>query len=238
MGRFFSLVFAVVLHVGFILFGGIFFLHAKEDHATLQQVELLSADDAAKEKEKDKPKETPAESKQEMEAEPEPPPEAAELARNFDLSPLDSAPALDTASLAAIENSLFGSGGGAGDFASAFNMTSGGRIGGGGNGGTLAETMENAFSLAEIDQKPRAMFQADPRYPSSMRGKKIEAVVTLIFIVDANGKVVDPRVEKSTHPDFEKPAIDALKQWKYEPAVRGGQRVPCRSRVSIRFPPG
>jgi protein TonB len=56
-------------------------------------------------------------------------------------------------------------------------------------------------------------------------------------VVDASGKVLDPRVTESTHADFEKPALNAIKQWKFEPAVRGGQRVACRMRVPIRFQP-
>ena len=89
--------------------------------------------------------------------------------------------------------------------------------------------------MSEIDQKPRAIFQSAPMYPSGMRS--VEGVVHVIFIVDQTGKVTNPKVEKSTHREFEKPAIDAVKQWKFEPAVRAGQRVPCKMRIPIRFQP-
>ena len=36
---------------------------------------------------------------------------------------------------------------------------------------------------------------------------------------------------------LEKPAVDAVKQWKFEPGVKGGERVACRMRVGIRFQP-
>jgi protein TonB len=81
------------------------------------------------------------------------------------------------------------------------------------------------------------VFQAAPVYPSAMRGKKVEGLVTVVFVVDPSGKVATPRVEKSTHPVFEKPALDAVKQWKFEPAVKGGQRVACKMRAPIRFQP-
>ena len=54
--------------------------------------------------------------------------------------------------------------------------------------------------------------------------------------MDASGKVANPRVEKSSHTAFNKPALEAVKQWKFEPAVKGGQRVACKMRVPIRFP--
>ena len=50
----FGIACAIVLHVGFILFGGLLFINHKKDHGTLQQVELLSEDIAA---EKEKPNE-------------------------------------------------------------------------------------------------------------------------------------------------------------------------------------
>jgi protein TonB len=70
-----------------------------------------------------------------------------------------------------------------------------------------------------------------------MRAKNVEGVVTLIFIVDDTGRVVNPRVEKSSHPQFEAPALAAVRQWKFEPAIKGGQRVSCRMRVPFRFQP-
>jgi protein TonB len=46
---------------------------------------------------------------------------------------------------------------------------------------------------------------------------------------------VNPKVEKSTHPAFERPALEAVRQWKFDPAVRGGEKVPSKVRVPIRF---
>jgi protein TonB len=81
------------------------------------------------------------------------------------------------------------------------------------------------------------VLQADPLYPAELRRQRIEAVVTVSFTVDASGKTADSRVEKSEHPAFERPALDAVRQWKFEPAVKGGKRVPCRMRIPIRFKP-
>ncbi len=69
-----------------------------------------------------------------------------------------------------------------------------------------------------------------------MRGKKVDGVVTLIFVVDASGKVVDPRVESSSNSAFDNPALSAVKKWKFEPGLRAGKRVATKMRVPIRFP--
>ncbi|HEY5138388.1 MAG TPA: energy transducer TonB, partial [Methylococcales bacterium] len=80
----------------------------------------------------------------------------------------------------------------------------------------------------------RVAFQTAPVYPSGVR---TEGVVSVIFVVDQTGRVINPHVEKSTQQEFEKPAVDAVKQWKFEPAIKAGQRVACKMRVPIRFQP-
>lgn len=231
IGLFLGIFLAVLLHAGFILFGGLLFISAKKDQGTLQQVELLSEDDAKKEA--DRPKDPEPE---EIKTEDEKPPDAAEIMRNLEQPVANDAPALDAASLSSIEAALNGQGGG-GDFAQALDFSSGGRIGGTGKAGAADQQLESAFSLAEIDQKPRPTFQTAPLYPTEMRGKRVEGVVTVLFIVDAAGKVANPHVEKSTAAAFEKPALDAVKKWKFEPAIKAGQRVACKMRVPIRFQP-
>jgi periplasmic protein TonB len=224
---------AFLLHAGFVLFGGLVFGGGKKDVARLAEVELLSDDAPKVEKEQEKPDEPKPE---ELEADDEAPPDAAEIIRNMDMPDAALKPELVDASLSAIEAALNGQAG-SGDFAQSMDFSSGGVIGGKGKAGSAEGDMDSAFSLAEIDQKPRAIFQAAPLFPSAMRGKKMEGVVTVVFVVDAAGKVQSPRVEKSSHAAFEKPALDAIKKWKFEPAVKGGQRVNCKMRVPVRFQP-
>lgn len=229
---------AVLLHAAFLLFGGILFPKGEDDFGSDREVELLSESEAEEEKPKDEPEPEEPEPTEELEVDAEDLPNPDEVVKSLEPSPLNDAPALDAASLSAIEQALAGGGSAAGDFGDALSFGSGGRIGGtgragGGEGGDLVES----FDMDEIDQKARATFQAAPMYPTELRGKKVEGVVTLIFFVDESGKVVDPRVEKATHPAFEKPALEAIRQWRFEPAVRGGQRVRSPVRQSIRFQP-
>ncbi|MDZ4754709.1 MAG: energy transducer TonB [Phycisphaerae bacterium] len=227
---------ALMLHTGFVLFGGYFFPGARHDGQTVQEVDLLGDEPLAP-----LPEEEPKEPEDEEEIEDvarEEPPDAAELLKNLDVAPQIDAPELEAASLSALAAALDGQGGTGGDFAETLSFASGGRIGGmGGKDDGLREKLEGAFSLSEIDQKPRAIFQATATYPAALRSKKLEGVVTVIFVVDAVGKVQDPRVEKASLPAFEKPALDAVKKWKFEPAVKAGERVSCKMRVGIRFQP-
>lgn len=222
---------ALFLHAGFLLFGGLLLPEPPPPVLHYQQVDLLDPE-APKEEKPPEPEPKPLDANKP----PEEAPDAAQLAKSLDAPSLDDAPALDAASLAALGDALSGQAGGGGDFGNLVGFGSGGRIGGTGTAGGLADAAAGAFSLADIDQKPRAVYQADPTYPAAMRGKRVEGVVSVLFVVDADGKVAEPRVEKANDPGFEKAALDAVRRWRFEPGVRGGKRVACKMRVSIRFP--
>ena len=154
----------------------------------------------------------PMEEEEEPEPEEEPPPPPA-----MDTQPLD---------LSQLELALNpGDGGfGGGDFAVDLN-------GVGGNN----EEVDAIFSLSDLDQKPRVVYQPAPIYPPELARKKLQGTVYILFIVDKNGRAKDIKVQKSTHPAFNNPALKAVKQWKFEPGKRKGKSVQFRMRVPITF---
>ncbi len=116
---------------------------------------------------------------------------------------------------------------------------------GGGAGGAkvlsdaLTSAVQNraseAFALNQLDQKPRPIYQTPPKYPASLRRQGISGEVKIELVVDARGRVVSPRIISSSNRAFEEPAIEAVKQWKFEPGKRGGEPVPFKMLVPIRF---
>ena len=143
----------------------------------------------------------------------EQPPELAE-----DSQPLD---------LAALELALNpGLGGGlvSGDFAVKLNT----QIAGGGQADEL-------FSMAELDQKPRIVYQPLPVHNAKTR-QKAPGTVYVIFVVDKEGRVQDPRVQSSSDPVFDRPAVAAVKQWRFESSKRKVKAVRFRMRIPITFP--
>jgi protein TonB len=102
-------------------------------------------------------------------------------------------------------------------------------------GGEKGESVEELFSLADLDQKPRVLYQPGPVIDAALK-KKSPATVHIVFVVDQRGKVENPLVQKSSDPAFERAALGAVKQWKFEPGKRGGKAVRFRMRVPITFP--
>jgi protein TonB len=148
----------------------------------------------------------------------------------------NAAPALQALSLADLESALNPNSVGEAIWASGVRFTSGGIIGGTGGVEAQSEGMTDmVFSLADLDQQPRVVVQVPPQYPAELRKRKMEGTVHVVFIVDQNGRVQNPRVEKATHPAFERPALEAVKSWKFEPGIKGGQKVHFKMRVPISF---
>ncbi len=156
---------------------------------------------------------------QEKEEEPPPeepkPPELTETAPPLDLSQLEMA-----------LNPGMGDGLG-GDFAVKLTVATA--------EGAGTQSSDDIFSLADLDQAPRVVFQTAPQYPPEMKKKKIQGSVHVLFIVDQNGRVKEPRVQKSDNPAFDAPALGAVKRWRFEPGKVGGKAVQFRMRVPISF---
>ncbi len=93
----------------------------------------------------------------------------------------------------------------------------------------------DAFSVAELDRRPEMLAAVPPNYPESLRKARIEGAVTLVFVLDEDGRVESPRVETSTHAEFEAPALEAIRKWRFKPGYREGQPVRTYLRQTIRF---
>lgn len=138
----------------------------------------------------------------------------------------EEAPPLDLSQLELALNPGVNEGWLGGDFAVKLNTVE-----------SQAGSLEELFSMADLDQKPRVIYQPGPILDGALR-KKAPGTVFVLFIVDKNGRVVNPMVQKSTDPVFDKSALAAVKQWKFEPGKRKGEAVRFRMRVPISFPKG
>lgn len=76
-----------------------------------------------------------------------------------------------------------------------------------------------------------------PVYPELARGARIEGRVTLQAIVLADGSVAEVTVLHCISPEvgFEEAAIEAIEQWRYEPALLNGRPVDVYLTVVVEF---
>jgi TonB family protein len=75
-----------------------------------------------------------------------------------------------------------------------------------------------------------------PQYPESARKRGIEGWVELAFTVMPNGSVDDVEVRNASPADvFDDAAIRAVRQWKFEPVVRAGEKIQQRAMIRLKF---
>lgn len=101
--------------------------------------------------------------------------------------------------------------------------------------GFAAEDLDRIFELTEIDRVPQPIYQAQPAYPFAMSRAGVEGRVYIRFVCDKEGRVINPRVRQSTRMEFEKPALDAIRQWRFEPGIKNGVRVAVNMELPISF---
>jgi len=91
------------------------------------------------------------------------------------------------------------------------------------------------FDLKDLDKKPRPLFQVEPNYPYSLQQAQIEGWCMVEFVIDDNGNVRRARAYKSSHREFEQPAIDSIMRSRFEPGRKDGKNVATRVRQRIDF---
>jgi len=101
-------------------------------------------------------------------------------------------------------------------------------------GANFGKGME-LFDVSQLDQKPVLRVPVQPTYPYEMSRAGINGNVTVEFIISTNGDVTQAQVIKSSHREFEVPAIQAVLKWKFKPGRRGGRAVNVRASQLIEF---
>jgi protein TonB len=100
---------------------------------------------------------------------------------------------------------------------------------------TAQSIQDETFDVSELEKKPEPVSQVPPIYPAELRKAKLEGLATLVFILNEEGRVEQARVESSSRPEFDKPALDAIRKWRFRPGLRNGQAVRTFIRQPMRF---
>jgi TonB family protein len=117
-----------------------------------------------------------------------------------------------------------GSGGGVGvGHGAGVGTGSGGGIGGG------------VFKVGGGISAPQAISTPDPEYTEEARNAKTQGTVVLWLIVDDQGKPRDIRVVRGLGFGLDTRAMDAVKQWKFQPAMKDGHPVNVQISVEVGF---
>jgi periplasmic protein TonB len=125
-----------------------------------------------------------------------------------------------------------GSGGGIGS-------GSGGGVGSGegpgvgpGRGGGMGG---GAFRVGGGASPPKTLYAPDPEYSEEARKAKFQGTCVLWLIVGPDGRPRDIHIARSLGLGLDEKAIEAVKQWKFEPAMKDGKPVAVQINVEVDF---
>lgn len=93
------------------------------------------------------------------------------------------------------------------------------------------------FSIASADGDAVPMVRVPPQYPERAMQRGIEGRVLVQFTISKSGAVKDPKVIAAEPSSiFNKAALKAIRQWKYNPKILNGKAVEQRGiKIAIPF---
>ena len=125
-----------------------------------------------------------------------------------------------------------GSGGGIGS-------GSGGGVGSGegpgvgpGRGGGIGG---GVFRVGGGVSAPRAISTPDPEYSEEARKAKYQGTCVLWLVVGPDGRPRDIRIARTLGLGLDEKAIEAVKNWRFEPAMKDGKPVAVQINVEVSF---
>lgn len=82
---------------------------------------------------------------------------------------------------------------------------------------------------------PRVIRRVEPVYPDEAREAGISGVVILEVIIDKTGRLRSVEVLKGLRSGIDQAAVNAVKQWTFEPATLNGEPVDVFFNLSLNF---
>ena len=91
------------------------------------------------------------------------------------------------------------------------------------------------YTLGRGVTAPRLTYSVDPEYTNAARAAKLGGICVLTVIVDTKGLPRDVYVARSLDPGLDKKAIEAVKQYRFKPAMFEGHPVAVKVNVEVNF---
>jgi TonB family protein len=96
----------------------------------------------------------------------------------------------------------------------------------------------NAGSVYHIGagvSAPVVISQVNPDFPPGHTEKDFSGICLVSLIVTADGQPENVQIVKSLQPDFDQKALEAVRQYKFKPAIYKGQPVPVALKIEVNF---
>jgi protein TonB len=89
--------------------------------------------------------------------------------------------------------------------------------------------------IYQVDSEPQVASEVKIPYPEEARRAGIEGTVTLSITIDPEGKVVAAKILSGPGYGLNEAARDAIKRFRFKPAIKGGEAVSTEMKYSYTF---
>ena len=85
-------------------------------------------------------------------------------------------------------------------------------------------------------QAAKLLSKVDPVYPANLKQQGISGTVMLRAVISTTGETLNPVVLNTTvNPGLAQAALDAVRQWRYQPTLLNGQPVEIVTNIEVTF---
>ena len=85
------------------------------------------------------------------------------------------------------------------------------------------------------DTPPVPVRTRPPEYPSQLKRDGVSGMVVVNVVIEADGSVADVEIRKSTNSEFDAPALEAVKNWRFKPAKKDGNAIRSKVALPLKF---
>lgn len=96
-------------------------------------------------------------------------------------------------------------------------------------------TSDSPYRVGGNVSRPEKIAGNPPVYNEMARKARVQGVIIIEAVIDENGDVTDARVLKGLPMGLDKSALDALKTWKFKPAMLEGRPVRVYYTLTVNF---
>src|SRR5688572_12465865 len=96
------------------------------------------------------------------------------------------------------------------------------------------EKLAKAIRVGGQVRPPIRIKEVAPIYPAIAQSARVTGDVVIEATIDEEGKVADARIVKSV-PMLDQAALDAVRQWEYQPSLLNGAPTPVVMTVTVKF---
>jgi len=99
------------------------------------------------------------------------------------------------------------------------------------------EGQQKPADIQVVDEMPKPVKRVAPKYPDAARKRGQQGIVQVSALVKTDGTTDKVKVVpgKGLAPDLDRAAVEAIRQWTFEPAVAKGKPVAVYIVVPVKF---